>query len=182
MISLQTVSVASIALMLAATPAFAQAEQATQPSATPPQNEGAPASSGATAMGSDAMRQMVREMMMEMMRDGSLDQGRREGRKEWRKGMHRDHADRRGGRQMGVDDGWRGQGMRSGMMHGTGMRMIFAIVDADGDGALSLAEVQDFHGRIFKAADQNKDGKVEMTEIQTFFHGTPDEVGDDDAN
>ena len=61
------------------------------------------------------------------------------------------------------------------MMHGSGMRMIFAIVDADGDGALSLAEVQDFHSRIFKAVDQNKDGRAEMTEIETFFHGSKTE-------
>ena len=56
------------------------------------------------------------------------------------------------------------------MMHGTRMRLIFAIVDADGDGALSLTEVQDFHGRIFTAIDQNRDGKVEMAEIEAFFH------------
>ena len=65
--------------------------------------------------------------------------------------------------------------MRGGMMHGTGMRMIFAIVDAATGCVFSLAEVQDFHGRIFKAVDQNKDGRVEMTEIETFFHGSKTE-------
>lgn len=56
-------------------------------------------------------------------------------------------------------------------MHVAGMRMMFAIVDADGDGALSLAEVQDFHGRIFNAVDENGDGGVEMEEIESFSMG-----------
>ena len=64
--------------------------------------------------------------------------------------------------------------MPQAMMHGAVMRMVFAIVDADGDGALSLTEIQDFHGRIFKAVDENSDGKVEMTEIEAFFHGEED--------
>ena len=63
-------------------------------------------------------------------------------------------------------------GMRSEMMHGARMRIVFAIVDADGDGALSLTEVQDFHGRIFDAIDENGDGGVEMEEIESFFHGS----------
>jgi hypothetical protein len=37
---------------------------------------------------------------------------------------------------------------------------------------LSLAEVQDFHGRIFNAIDENGDGGVEMGEIEAFFHGS----------
>jgi Ca2+-binding EF-hand superfamily protein len=52
--------------------------------------------------------------------------------------------------------------------------MMFAVVDADGDGALSLSEVQDFHGRIFNAVDQNGDGAVEMEEIESFFHRSDD--------
>ena len=60
---------------------------------------------------------------------------------------------------------------RRGMMHGAAMRIVFAIVDADSNGALSLAEVQDFHKRIFNAVDQNKDGSVDIKEIEGFFHG-----------
>ncbi|MBZ9674010.1 hypothetical protein LB536_30395 [Mesorhizobium sp. ES1-3] len=48
---------------------------------------------------------------------------------------------------------------------------MFAIADANSDGALSQAEVQDFIGRIFNAVDENGDGAVDMDEIQTFFHG-----------
>lgn len=67
-----------------------------------------------------------------------------------------------------------GQGEQAAMMHGAAMQMVFAIVDADGDWAGSLAEVQDFHSRIFKAMDNNGDGEVEMTGIEIFFHGNDD--------
>ncbi|WP_426610553.1 EF-hand domain-containing protein [Bradyrhizobium sp. McL0616] len=52
------------------------------------------------------------------------------------------------------------------------MRMMFALMDADGDGTISLAEFQAAHERIFKAMDSNKDGKVTMEEMQAFIHGT----------
>lgn len=58
------------------------------------------------------------------------------------------------------------------MMHGARMQMMFAILDADGDGALSQREVQDVVGRIFNAADANGDGNVDMDEIQSFMHGS----------
>jgi hypothetical protein len=120
---------------------------------------------------------MMREMMQEMVE------------REPRAGEDRgDRADRRGGdrwqhgsgmgrRGMHDRDEMRGGGMRGGMMHGVGMRVLFAIVDADGDGELSLTEVQDFHARIFRAVDVNKDGKVEMEEIKAFIRGT----GNDEA-
>jgi hypothetical protein len=92
---------------------------------------------------------------------------------------HRD-AEWRGGGRMRDRDWHRGR-MGPPMMHGAGMRMMFAVVDADGDGALSLTEIQDFHGRIFKAVDENSDGKVEMTEIEAFFHGDDDDDDDVDA-
>jgi hypothetical protein len=52
------------------------------------------------------------------------------------------------------------------------MRMMFALMDADGDGAISLQEFQAAHERIFKAMDSNKDGKVTLEEMQAFIHGT----------
>jgi len=186
MMSLKTASIAPIAFILAALPAFAQTEQATPPAA---QNEAAPTSPGATGADRDAMRQMVREMIVEIMREGPPDRDRRDGRKQWRMGGPGFHGDRRGG-GMGGDNGWPRPGMRAGMMHGAGMhgagmRIVFAVADADGDGALSLAEVQDLQGRIFKAVDDNGDGKVDMIEIEQFFHNGPDEPdqpADDDAN
>ena len=51
-------------------------------------------------------------------------------------------------------------------------RMMFAIMDADGDGAISLAEFQAAHERIFKAIDSNKDGKLTLEEMQAFMHAT----------
>ena len=64
-----------------------------------------------------------------------------------------------------------GRGMGSGGMHGARMRIIFAVIDANGDGSLSLQEVQDFQGRIFKALDRDGDGGVRLDEIEFFFHG-----------
>jgi hypothetical protein len=49
-------------------------------------------------------------------------------------------------------------------------RMMFALMDADGDGAISLAEFQAAHERIFKAIDSNKDGKLTLEEMQAFMH------------
>lgn len=81
---------------------------------------------------------------------------------------------------------WRSGRMGRGMMgarmrHGVMMRVMFAIVDRDGDGALSLEEVQEIHARIFRQIDADKDGKVTVEEIQAFFHGTaPADDSDDE--
>jgi hypothetical protein len=69
-----------------------------------------------------------------------------------------------------------GQGMMGpGMRGGTGtpfmMRMMFALMDADGDGTISLQEFQSAHERIFKAMDSNKDGKLTPEEMRSFIHG-----------
>ena len=54
-------------------------------------------------------------------------------------------------------------------MHGPMMKIMFAIADANGDGALSFDEVTALHKRIFDRIDANKDGKVTPEEIQAFF-------------
>jgi hypothetical protein len=174
---LKTASVATITLMLAAAAASAQTDTATPTPTSPTESATTPAPGG---MGSDAMRETVRGIVLEMMRDGSMREARRGGDRNWKKGR-RHHAEGRGGGRM-HDRGWRRGGMGSPMMHGAGMRMMFAFVDADGDEALSLTEIHDFHGRIFKAVDENEDGKVEMDEIETFFHGDAEETEDEDAN
>jgi hypothetical protein len=51
------------------------------------------------------------------------------------------------------------------------MRMMFSLMDADGDGKLSLQEFQAAHERIFKAMDANKDGFVTLEEMQDFLRG-----------
>jgi hypothetical protein len=67
-----------------------------------------------------------------------------------------------------------GRGMMGGGAMGPPfmMRMMFALMDADGDGTISLQEFQAAHERIFKAMDNNKDGKLTLEEMQAFIHGT----------
>ncbi len=68
--------------------------------------------------------------------------------------------------------------MRSGMTggdmmgRGPGMRLIFALMDSDGDGTVSLQEFQAAHEKIFKAMDKDKDGTLTLEEIQAFMRGT----------
>ncbi|PDT90489.1 calcium-binding protein [Bradyrhizobium sp. Y36] len=74
----------------------------------------------------------------------------------------------RGGDMMGMmGRGMKGQGMKGdGATGGDAMappvafRMIFALMDADGDGTVSLSEFQVAHERIFRAMDRDKDGKL----------------------
>jgi hypothetical protein len=66
--------------------------------------------------------------------------------------------------------------MRRGMMEqrpipGAVLRFIFALIDSDGDGTVSLQEFQAAHERIFKAIDANKDGVLTLEEIQAFMRG-----------
>jgi EF hand len=74
--------------------------------------------------------------------------------------------------------------MRGGFSGGPGMmgnpvmmRMIFALIDTDGDGTIELQEFQAAHERLFKAMDTNKDGRLTLEEMQTFMRGgaTPPE-------
>ena len=82
-------------------------------------------------------------------------------------------------RQGGWRRGFMGHGMMGqagrgpgGMGPGMMMRMLFILVDTDGDGTISLQEFQAAHERIFKAMDVNKDGRLTLEEIQAFMQGT----------
>jgi EF hand len=68
--------------------------------------------------------------------------------------------------------GMMGRGMmQPGMMgmRGHMMKIMFAIADVDGDGALSFEEVTAIHKRVFDKVDANKDGKVTSEEVQAFM-------------
>ena len=52
------------------------------------------------------------------------------------------------------------------------MRIIFSLMDSDGDGTISLQEFQTAHERIFKGMDANKDGCLTPEEMQAFMQGT----------
>ena len=67
------------------------------------------------------------------------------------------------GQQMGM--------MREGMMHRLALRMMFILMDTNGDGGVSLDEFQAAHARIFKAIDANGDGKITVEEVEGFFRG-----------
>jgi hypothetical protein len=167
----KTTAVAAVLIMLAS-PALAQTSGTPAPAA-PAQEQGAEQSPGMSGQTQDSMREMMRQMMREMMHERMQEdrnpRAERRGRDHW----HRDF-------RMGPPEGRRMTGGHGGMgarmMHGAGMRMMFAIVDADGDGVLSQNEVQDFVGRIFNAVDDNGDANIDMEEIQSFFHGAADEA------
>ena len=68
--------------------------------------------------------------------------------------------------------GMMGRGMMGPMGPAMMMRIIFSLMDSDGDGTISLPEFQAAHERIFKAMDANKDGRLTLEEMQAFMQGT----------
>jgi Ca2+-binding EF-hand superfamily protein len=84
-------------------------------------------------------------------------------------------TDRRGMTMMGPEMMGRMHRAMIGMTDGGAsmprhmMKIMFAIMDADGDGTLSFEEVMAIHKRIFNAIDANKDGKVSLEELEAFM-------------
>lgn len=70
-----------------------------------------------------------------------------------------------------------GQGMRQGMMGGgmrapgAMMRAMFALMDADGNGALSRAEFLEAHSRIFAQLDADGSDSVTLEDMLAFLQG-----------
>ncbi|MGO6929958.1 EF-hand domain-containing protein [Rhizobium ruizarguesonis] len=61
-------------------------------------------------------------------------------------------------------------GQMGGMpIRGQMMKIMFAVADSDGDGALAFEEVTTIHKRIFDRVDANKDGKVTPDEMRAFM-------------
>ena len=80
------------------------------------------------------------------------------------------------GPMMQQQDGHHGGMMGGAMMghgrgHGMAMRIIFSLMDANGDGKLPLEEWQAAHERIFRAMDTDHDGTVTLEEMEAFMHG-----------
>jgi EF hand len=132
----------SAALTCVAVPALAQGQLQTVPSGQPQSHHSQ--SSELTGQGGSMPERGMRGMMD---REGAGAMGRR---------------------------GMMGPGARQqdAPIHSMMMRMIFALIDADGDGALSLQEFQAAHERIFKAMDSNKDGRLSFEEMENFMHGS----------
>jgi hypothetical protein len=158
--------------VLAVSTAPALAQTGNSGSAPTPPASGMEPGPDAMPMSQDSMRAMMREMMQEMMQESDDAVPRRgENRRD------RDRAERAGWRNRHREMDERGPrgGMRHGM-HRAGMRVMFAIMDADGNGALALQEVQDFHARIFDAIDDDGNGEVTSQEIEGFFRGPAGEL------
>lgn len=85
--------------------------------------------------------------------DGPMMGPGRDGDRPWGDGMQR--------------GGWDGM-MGPGMM-GPGMMLI--VMDTDGDGALSVEEMNAVHGRMFSAMDADGDGRLTPEEMENFMHG-----------
>ena len=75
----------------------------------------------------------------------------------------------------GADKDWSGKKDRSGKKGHMGASMmpamVVAMMDTNGDGSLSLEEVQAVHERMFKMADADGNGQVSPKEIRDFMMG-----------
>ena len=49
------------------------------------------------------------------------------------------------------------------------MKMMFAVADADGDGEVSLEEMQEIQARLFRAMDADDSGGLTREEIGAFM-------------
>ena len=142
------------AIIAAATTSFALAQ--------PAQDSQAP---GGTRSESGGTQQYMRGQNMPgqgMMGRGMMRDAQRQGG--WDE-MHMNRGMGRDARGMG-----RAAGMDRHMNRAPMMKMMFAIADANGNGAVSFDEVMEIHKRIFDAIDENNDGSITLEEIESFFH------------
>nr|WP_051410173.1 EF-hand domain-containing protein [Mesorhizobium sp. LNHC220B00] len=155
-----TTAVLAAAFAMLASSAFAQSADAPKP-VSPAQDRPA----GEAGQNQQAMRQMMREMMDEMLQERTAKD--RDPEADWRQRGPKLPDEEMGER----DPGHMRHGRRAGadMMQSAKMRIMFAIMDTDGDGTLSRTEVQDFIGRIFNAVDEDGDESLDMQELQSFF-------------
>jgi Ca2+-binding EF-hand superfamily protein len=84
----------------------------------------------------------------------------------FREGGRRSASREQRGGTMGSDTGRGGMGLGR-----ANMRMLFVLMDTDGDGTISLQEFQAAHERIFKAMNAKKDGRLTLDEVRAFREG-----------
>jgi len=126
--------------------------------------------------GGSALQQQAQQTFEDRMRE----RWRRAQRDDDEEDGDRDEYRGYGGRMMGPyghgmmggQDGWRDR--RGGQRGGAGLggplgRVLFALMDTNGDGKISLQEWQAAHERIFKAMDTDNDGTVDLQEMQQFI-------------
>jgi hypothetical protein len=135
---------------LPGTPGGTAQQPAQQPSQQPSQQQTT----------QDRMHERMRERMQELMQERAQRDEDEAGDHE---GWHRHHRDMMDWRQR--------QGAAHGPFSGPLGRLLFALIDSDGDGTISLQEWQAAHERIFKAMDTDKDGTLTFEEIQQFIQG-----------
>lgn len=175
-------SVSLAALLTAGGFAAAQAQQGPQGQGGPMMQQGEPierpdqAETGAEdeqdrSMGMRGMERMHR-MMEGMMQD-------RMGRDGGMRGMSDRHHGMRGkGYHRGMH-GMRGHRMERAQM----LRTMIILMDTDGDGALSLDEIQAVTERFFNAMDADDSGGLAVDEIRAFYMGgTLRGMGQDEAD
>jgi hypothetical protein len=170
-------SISFVALILVGTPgaALAQAqvqeqdphhpEQIEQAPAAQPDQPGAPESGMPGMMGRGMGSPEMMRMMQRMMRMQDMDEAEMPG-------MGMPGMMCMPGMMGMMGHGMPGRGMMDhGAMHDGMMRLIFILMDTDGDGALSLDEVQAVTERIFNAIDADDDGRITHDEIREFYRG-----------
>ncbi|CDX36396.1 EF-Hand domain protein [Mesorhizobium sp. SOD10] len=171
---------AATVFIFATFPTLAQTNGSPAPTPATPQ-PGAGQVPAVNGQAGGSMREMIRQMIDQAIQermqqdrgsdvatnrqaedDNAQDEGERHGAR-WHKNRYGGPA---GEHRMA---GHHGPHM---MMRGAGMRLMFALLDTNGDGSLSENEVQNAVGRIFSAIDRNGDGKIDTDEIQSFLHGS----------
>ncbi|WP_245322214.1 hypothetical protein [Mesorhizobium sp. WSM1497] len=173
-------------------PALAQTSETPAPStpAPPPATEQPRARQlpDADGHGDGPTREMIRQMVEQavrerMQQDRGSDEGYRDEEGSYddqgsrdEDADHHDEASRHGDRWRNYGDWGRGHRMTGHrghqMMRHAGMRLMFGLLDTDGDGSLSKGEVQGAVARMFSSIDENGDGKIDRDEIQSFMHGS----------
>lgn len=167
------------ALVLLAAPAFGQSAQDPQQhhpggvasgspgQSAPAQSATPPSTSSAQPQPQAPMGGMMQGMHGMMSGQGQGGSGTMMGRQS---GMMMSCPMMEGIRGMGAQ----GMAAAGGMMPmlasgGHMMKVMFAVADANGDGALSFEQITAIHKRIFDRVDTSNDGKVTVEELQSFM-------------